>query len=74
MFYDNTCEIKIKNDNKKMVNLIKFRKGALEMDQLGKLLIGLIVLIILIVIVTVVIGGEFGSQGKGIADAFNIFK
>lgn len=49
-------------------------KGDLELDELGKLLIGLVLLIVLVVIVTVYIGGEFGNQGDKIKDAFNFMK
>ena len=47
------------------------RKGDLEMDQLGKLIIGAIVLIILIYIVTVVIKGEFDDQGGNVENIFS---
>ena len=46
------------------------KKGAIEMDELAKLIIGIILLIILIVIVTVVIRGELGIQGEEIKEIF----
>ena len=47
------------------------KSGALEFDELGKLIIGLILLIILIIIVTVVIRGELLIQGE---EAKSIFR
>ena len=52
---------------------LKNNKGGIELDQLGKLIIALVLLIVLIVIVTVVIQGELDSQAVGISDAFKIF-
>ena len=46
------------------------KKGAIEMDELAKLIIGIILLIILIVIVTVVIRGELGFQADEIKSVF----
>ena len=46
------------------------KKGAIEMDELAKLIIGIILLIILIVIVTVIIRGELGIQGDEIKEIF----
>lgn len=48
--------------------LIRNKKGDLELDQLGKLIIGVILFIILIYIVTVVIGGEIGNQTGEVGD------
>lgn len=52
----------------------KCKKGDLEFDELGKLILGLVLLIVLIVIVTVVIKGELWKGGEKIGDAFSIFK
>lgn len=49
------------------------KKGDLEWDEIGKLIIALVVLIIIIYIITMIIGGEFGTQGDKIKDAFSIF-
>ena len=57
----------------KMGKIKNFKKAALEMDQLGKLIIGLVILIILIIIVSVVIGGKLDDQGSSISKIFNIF-
>ena len=46
------------------------KKGAIEFDELAKLIIGIILLIILIVIVTVVIRGEFVIQADEIKEIF----
>lgn len=56
------------------MKLIKSNKGSLELDELGKVIIGLTLLIILIVIVTVVIGPEFGNQGDKVDSIFGMFK
>ena len=53
---------------------LKNRNGDIELDQLGKLILGLIFFILLIYIVSVVIRGELEDQGDGLLDAFNIFK
>jgi hypothetical protein len=47
------------------------KKGALEMDELGKLIIGLILFIILIYIVSLMIGGEIGAQKEEVTDVFS---
>ncbi len=52
------------------VSLLKHKKGDLEIDEIGKVIIGLILLIILIVVITVVIRGEFSNQGSQIKDIF----
>lgn len=49
------------------------KKGDLEWDEIGKLIIALVVLIIIIYIITIIINGEFTSQGEKIGDAFGIF-
>jgi len=41
------------------------------MDELGKLIIGVILFIILIYIVSVMIGGEIGSQKDEVTDVFS---
>ncbi len=52
----------------------KNRKGDLELDQLGKLILAAVGLLILIVIVTVVINGELENQGEKVGGAFGFFK
>lgn len=52
-------------------SLRKSKSGALEMDELGKLIIGVILFIILIYIVSVMIGGEIGSQKDEVTDVFS---
>ena len=52
---------------------LKNRKADIELDELGKVILGVILLIILIVIVTVVIKGEFSEQTDGIKGMFSIF-
>lgn len=52
----------------------KCKKGDLEFDELGKLILGLILLLVLIVIVTVVIKGELWKGGEKLKDIFTIFK
>ena len=54
-------------------SLLKDKRGDLELDELGKVILGLIVLLILIVIVTVVIRGEFSSQEDKVEGMFDIF-
>ncbi len=49
----------------------KNKKGGIEMDELGKLIIGLVLFIILIYIVSVLIGGELGSQKGEVTDVFS---
>lgn len=61
--------------NKKgMLFLSKSKKGDLELDELGKLILGGILLLILIFIVAYVIKGEFGEQDGNIKGIFNIFR
>lgn len=50
------------------------KKGDLEIDELGKLILGLILLIVLIVIITVVIKKEFYSAGRDAVGLFDLFK
>jgi hypothetical protein len=47
------------------------KKGAIEMDELGKLIIGLVLFLVLIYIVSVMIGGEVGSQQEEVEDIFS---
>ncbi len=56
------------------MKLIKTKKGDLELDELGKLLIALVLIVILIYIVVYIIGGEFGSQGENIVDTLDTLK
>jgi len=57
----------------KMKFLRKNNKGDLEIDELGKLILGLILLLVLIVIVTVYINGEFINQEEGLGSIFGFF-
>jgi hypothetical protein len=52
-------------------SLRRNKKGALEMDELGKLILGLILFIILIYIVSIIIGGEIGAQKDDVTDVFS---
>lgn len=54
-----------------MLTLFRDKKGDLEWDQIGKILIALVALIILIYVITQVIGGELDTQGGKIADSVN---
>jgi hypothetical protein len=47
------------------------KKGAIELDELGKLIIGLVLFIILIYIVSVLVGGEIGSQKEEVTGVFS---
>lgn len=47
------------------------KKGAIEMDELGKLIIGLVLFLLLIYIVSVLIGGEIGAQKDEVSDVFS---
>ena len=53
--------------------LRKAKNGDIEFDQLGMLILGLILFIILIYIVTVVIGGEMGNQTTDVKDVLTNF-
>lgn len=61
-----------------MIEFWKFwlqnRKADLELDELGKIIIGLVLLLVLIAIVTVVIRGEFDNQGDKLADGLDNFR
>ena len=52
----------------------KNRKGDLELDELGKLILGILLLVILTVIVTVIIGGKLDEEGENVKGIFNLFK
>ncbi|MCA9460233.1 MAG: hypothetical protein KC550_06820 [Nanoarchaeota archaeon] len=56
------------------VFLSRNKKGDLELDELGKLILGGILLLILIFIVAYVIKGEFGNQEGNLKGIFGIFK
>ena len=47
------------------------KKGDLELDELGKLILGLILLIILIVIVMVYIKNDMSSQADNVKSIFS---
>ena len=49
------------------------KKGDLELDEIIKIMLGVVLLIILIAIIWY-IKGEFTGQGTSIKDSFNIFK
>jgi len=51
----------------------KNKKGDLEIDELGKLILGLVLLIVLIIIISVYINGEFINQEKSVNSIFNLF-
>ncbi len=57
----------------KMLQLIKTKKGDLELDELGKVILGLVLLLILIIII-MIIKGEFSNQEGVLKGMFNIFK
>lgn len=50
------------------------KRGDIEMDQVGYIILGVILLLILIYIITQVIGGEYDSQEEKVKDIFSIFK
>lgn len=52
--------------------LLRDKRGDIELDQLGKLVIALVFLLVLIFIVTIIIGGEFGNQEDEIEGVFSI--
>lgn len=54
--------------------LSRNKKGDLELDELGKLILGGILLLLLIYIITVFLKGEFGSQKDDVKSIFDIFK
>lgn len=58
---------------KNRLSLYSKKKGDIEMDQLGKIIIVLVFLIILIYIVSIVIRGELDDQGEKARDAFRFF-
>ena len=47
------------------------KKGDLELDELGKLILGLILLIVLIVIITVYIRGDMSDQTDNVKNIFS---
>ena len=51
---------------------LKNRKGDLELDELGKMIIATVVLVILIVIVTVYIKGSLDDQAGEVGNVFNV--
>ena len=53
---------------------IRNKKGDLELDEIGKLILGGLLLLILIYIIGYVISGEFSNQGDKVDDVFSIFK
>lgn len=55
------------------MNLISCKKGDIELDELAKIILGLVLLIILIWIVTIVINGELSNQVQRVKDIFNFF-
>lgn len=61
-----------------MLSMIKYylknRKGDIELDELGKLILAAILLVILVVIITLVIGGKFTEEGENVRGIFDFFK
>lgn len=65
-----------------LIFVIKNRKslkndktGDLELDQIGKLIIALVLLVVLIMIITFVISGGFSDQEEEIGNVFtNMFR
>ncbi len=53
---------------------IRNKKGDLELDEIGKLILGGLLLLILIYIVGYVIKGEFSDQGDKVVGIFSAFK
>lgn len=49
------------------------KKADIEIDEVGKIIIGLVLLLILIAIITVVIKGELFSAGSRVLNAFKFF-
>jgi len=49
------------------------KKADLELDEIIKIMLGVVLLIILLAIIWY-IRGEFSGQGTSIKDSFNIFK
>ncbi len=59
---------------KRIRQIIKTRKGDLELDEIGKLLLALILLLILIAIVTLIFIPGFETQSSDLKGIFNFFK
>ena len=53
--------------------LFENKKGDIELDYVGKAILGAILLAILIFVVTMYIGGEFDTQVDRIRDVFRVF-
>ena len=53
--------------------LKKNKRADLELDEIIKIMLGVVLLIILLAIIWY-IRGEFSDQGTSIKDSFNIFK
>lgn len=64
---------KYKEKQKKFF-LIKNKKADIELDQLGKLIIGIIVFIILLYFVSVFIGGKITQEDEAISGIFRSFR
>ncbi len=56
---------------KNYFNLKNSKKVGIEMDELGKLIVGLVLFIVLIYIVSVMIGGELSAQKDDVTDVFS---
>lgn len=54
------------------MKLSKFKKGDIELDEIGKVILALVLLLVLIGIV-MYIKGQFGAQGEEVEQAFNLF-
>lgn len=53
--------------------LLKEKKGDLELDQLGKLIIGLVIFLILLYFVSIFLGGKISDQEDEITGIFKAF-
>ena len=53
--------------------MIRTRKGDLEIDQLGKLILAAVLLLVMVIIIGSIISGEFSNQFEKIKEVFSIF-
>ena len=56
-----------------MKNWLKDKTADVELDELAKIILGLVLLLVLIYIVTIVINGELSNQVQRVKDIFNFF-
>lgn len=57
----------------KMKNLIKYKQGDIDKDQLVYIILGVIALILLVAIVMYIFGDPMDDTGDKISGAFKIF-